>query len=145
MLEGVTESMIVCRDETFGPVVSIYPVASDEEAIARANDTTYGLNASILTGDVRAGRAMARRLHSGSVNVNEGYAATWGSTASPVGGLGDSGLGRRHGEGGLLAFTESQTIATQRFLGFGPQLGLDPERWGQVLATAVGAMKHIRF
>ncbi|MBU6311808.1 MAG: succinate-semialdehyde dehydrogenase (NADP(+)) [Actinomycetales bacterium] len=145
VLEGVDDSMILCRDETFGPVVSVYPVLSDDEAIARANDTAYGLNASILSRDVRAARAMARRLHSGSVNINEGYAATWGSTASPVGGLGDSGLGRRHGEGGLLAFTESQTIATQRFLGFGPQLGLDRERWGEVLAAAVGAMKHIRF
>ena len=145
VLEGVTEEMAVCREETFGPVASVYRVADDEEAVARANDTAYGLNASILTRNLREGRRLAERLRTGSVNINEGYAASWGSTAAPMGGVGDSGLGHRHGEGGLLAFTEGQTIATQRLLGFGPQLGLDDERWGQVLATAVGAMKRLRL
>ncbi|MGI9196535.1 MAG: succinic semialdehyde dehydrogenase [Candidatus Nanopelagicales bacterium] len=145
VLADVTEDMAVCREETFGPVASVYAVADDEEAVARANDTAYGLNASILTRDIRAGQRLARRLRTGSVNINEGYAASWGSTAAPMGGVGDSGLGHRHGEGGLLAYTEAQTVATQRLLGFGPQLGMDDERWGQVLATAVGAMKRLRL
>lgn len=145
VLEGVTEDMAVCRDETFGPVASVYRVGSDVEAVALANDTAYGLNASIQTRDLREGRRLARLLSTGSVNINEGYAAVWGSTSAPVGGVGDSGLGHRHGQAGLLAYTEVQTIATQRLLGFGPQLGLDDERWGQVLATAVGALKRLRL
>jgi succinate-semialdehyde dehydrogenase/glutarate-semialdehyde dehydrogenase len=145
VLADVTESMTLCREETFGPVAAIYPVHDDEEAVRRANDTAYGLNASILTRDLRAGRRLARRLRTGSVNVNEGYAASWGSTAAAMGGVGDSGLGHRHGAGGLLNYTEPQAIATQRLLGFGPQLGLDAQRWGQFLATAVGTMGRLRL
>ena len=145
VLEGVTEGMTLCREETFGPVTSVYRVFDDEEAVRRANDTKYGLNASILTRDLRTGRRLARRLNTGSVNINEGYAASWGSTGAAMGGVGDSGLGHRHGPGGLLNYTEPQTIATQRLLGFGPQLGLDAERWGQILARAVGTMGRLRI
>lgn len=145
LLEGVDESMAVCREETFGPVASLYRVFSDDEAVALANDTTYGLNASILTSDLRAGRRLARRLNTGSVNVNEGYAASWGSMGAPMGGVGESGLGSRHGDQGLLNYTEPQTIATQRVLGFGPQLGLDRQKWGAVLAASVGAMGRLRI
>jgi len=143
VLEGVREDMAVCREETFGPVAALYRVRDDDEAVRLANDTRYGLNASVITRDLRAGQRLAARLRTGSVNVNEGYAASWGSTAAPMGGVGESGLGHRHGEGGLLAFTERQTIATQRLLGFGPQLGLDDERWGQALSSAVGLMKRL--
>jgi succinate-semialdehyde dehydrogenase/glutarate-semialdehyde dehydrogenase len=145
LLEGVDESMAVCREETFGPVASLYRVFSDDEAVALANDTTYGLNASILTSNLREGRRLARRLNTGSVNVNEGYAASWGSMGAPMGGVGESGLGSRHGDQGLLNYTETQTIATQRFLGFGPQLGLDRQKWGAVLAASVGAMGRLRI
>jgi len=140
VLEGVSEAMTICREETFGPVAAVYRVESDDEAVALANDTSYGLNASVLTRDLRAGRRLARRLHTGSVNVNEGYAASWGSTAAPMGGVGDSGLGSRHGEAGLLNYTEPQTIATQRMLGFGPQLGLNRQKWGGLLVKAVSTM-----
>jgi succinate-semialdehyde dehydrogenase/glutarate-semialdehyde dehydrogenase len=117
VLDGVTEEMSLCRNETFGPVVALYRVHSDEEAIRRANDTVYGLNASVVTRDLAAGQAVARRLRAGTVNVNEAYGAAWGSTRAPMGGMGDSGLGRRHGDEGLLKYTEAQTIATQRVLG----------------------------
>ena len=143
VLAGVTEEMALCREETFGPVVAVYPFESDAEAVALANDTVYGLNASILTRDTRVGKAMAAKLKAGTVNVNEGYAAAWGSVRSPMGGVGDSGLGRRHGAEGLLKFTESRTVATQRVLGFGAPFNLSDERWGQTLAAAVGAMKWL--
>ena len=143
VLAGVTEDMIVCDEETFGPVVAVYPVSSDEEAIRLANDTAYGLNASVVTRDRARGRTIAQRLHAGTVNVNEGYAPAWGSIRAPMGGMGDSGLGRRHGDEGLLKYTESQTIATQRFLGFGAPAGWSDQRWGETVAVALGAMKRL--
>ena len=143
ILEGVTDEMTICDEETFGPVVALYPVASDEEAIAAANTTSYGLNAAVLTRNHREGRRIAARLRAGTVNVNEGYAAAWGSTRAPMGGMGDSGVGRRHGVEGLLKYTEPQTVAHQRFLGFGAPFGWSDERWGETLAWAVGALKRL--
>jgi succinate-semialdehyde dehydrogenase/glutarate-semialdehyde dehydrogenase len=143
VLEGVTGEMILCDEETFGPVVALYPVTSDEEAIRLANDTAYGLNGSIITRDKARGRTMAALLHAGTVNINEGYGPSWGSTGSPMGGFGDSGLGRRHGDDGLLKYTESQTIATQRLLGFGPQFGWSDEKWMTTMASVFGAFKKL--
>lgn len=143
ILEGVTERMSLCRNETFGPVVALYRVHSDEEAIRRANDSVFGLSASVVTRDRAAGRAIARRLRAGTVNVNEAYGAAWGSTAAPMGGMGDSGLGRRHGAEGLLKYTEAQTVATQRFLGLGTPPGFTDERWMNTLATGVALLKRM--
>ncbi|MDA3022823.1 MAG: succinic semialdehyde dehydrogenase [Actinomycetota bacterium] len=145
VLAGVTEDMELCRDETFGPVVAVYPVSSDEQAIAMANDTVYGLNASVLTRDTYVGNKIAAQLKAGTVNVNEGYAPAWGSVRAPMGGMGDSGLGRRHGAEGFLQYTEAQTIATQRALGFGAPFGWSNERWGGTLVAALEAMKKFGF
>ena len=141
ILTDVPENATLYREETFGPVVAITTVASDDEAIVRANDTEYGLNASVLTSDLAAGRRIARQLHAGTVNVNEGFAAAWGSTRAPMGGMGSSGLGRRHGEEGLLKYTEAQTIATSRYLGFATPFGWSDEVWSDTLAKALGWMK----
>ena len=143
ILEGVTEDMILCDEETFGPVVALYRTSGDEEAIRLANDTEYGLNAAVLTRDVRAGQRIAARLRAGTVNVNEGYAPGWGSMRSPMGGMGQSGVGRRHGDEGLLKYTEPQTIATQRMLGFGPQFGMTDAQWGELLVQGVGWLKRL--
>ena len=143
VLENVTTDMALCHEETFGPVVALYKVASDEEAIEAANASSYGLNASVVTRDHRQGRRIAAQLRAGTVNVNEGYAAAWGSTRAPMGGMGDSGMGRRHGAEGLLKYTESQTIAHQRFLGFGAPFGWSDKRWGETLVRAVGALKRL--
>jgi succinate-semialdehyde dehydrogenase/glutarate-semialdehyde dehydrogenase len=143
VLEGVTEDMVLCDEETFGPVVALYPVHSDEEAIRLANDTAFGLNAAVITRDKTAGRTIAQRLHAGTVNVNEAYGPSWGSTRAPMGGMGDSGLGRRHGDEGLLKYTESQTVATQRIMGFGPQFGWSDEKWMNTLASVFKAAKAI--
>ncbi len=143
VLENVTTDMSLCDEETFGPVVALYKVASDEEAITAANASSYGLNASVVTRDHRQGRRIAAQLRAGTVNVNEGYAAAWGSTRAPMGGMGDSGMGRRHGAEGLLKYTESQTVAHQRFLGFGAPFGWSDKRWGGTLVLAVGALKRL--
>jgi acyl-CoA reductase-like NAD-dependent aldehyde dehydrogenase len=113
VLSGVTPDMTVFSEETFGPVVSVYSFSSDEEALHLANDSRYGLNASIWSTDLRFAEGMARRIEAGTVNINEAYSAAWGSVDAPMGGRKDSGTGRRHGAEGLLKFTESQTIAVQ--------------------------------
>lgn len=114
VLTGVTPDMRLASEETFGPVVAVYPFSSDDEAVALANDTRYGLNASLWTKDVDEGRRMAARIEAGTVNINDAYSATWASAGAPQGGVKDSGLGRRHGAEGLLKFTEAQTISVQR-------------------------------
>ncbi len=141
VLTDVDESMFASREETFGPVVSVYRFSSEEEAVERANDTQYGLNAAIVSRDIRRANRLAQRMRSGTVNINEGYAPAWGTIRSTMGGVGDSGLGRRHGDEGLLKYAEKQTVATQRVMGFGAPFGWSDETWGNALTTAVGLMK----
>ncbi|HEY4993800.1 MAG TPA: succinic semialdehyde dehydrogenase [Nakamurella sp.] len=143
VLRGVTPDMLVCRDETFGPVVSVYTFGTDDEAVAMANDSEFGLNASVLTGDTRAGRAMAVRIQAGTVNVNEAYGSTWGSTAAPMGGMKASGLGRRHGVEGLLKYTESQTVSVQLVQGFGAPLRRTDEQWASILTAGARVLKRL--
>jgi acyl-CoA reductase-like NAD-dependent aldehyde dehydrogenase len=114
VLTGVTPEMRAAREETFGPVVAVHPFHTDEEALALANDSCYGLNASVWSRDVRQAWNMASEIQAGTVNVNEAYSAAWGSIDAQAGGCGESGTGRRHGAEGLLKYTESQTIAAQR-------------------------------
>ena len=83
LLAGVTEEMALCREETFGPVAAVYRCDSVDEMVERANDTRYGLNASVWARSARAGRDVAARLQAGTVNVNEAYAAAWGSADAP--------------------------------------------------------------
>ncbi|WP_329567122.1 succinic semialdehyde dehydrogenase [Streptomyces sp. NBC_01361] len=120
VLEGVTPEMAVCDEETFGPVLSLYVYGADSEAVGLANQGTYGLSASIWSKDSREAGRMAVRIRAGSVNINDGAAAAAGSIEAGMGGMGDSGLGRRHGAEGIRKYTESQTVATQRLLPLGP-------------------------
>ena len=141
VLEGVTAAMDLRDDETFGPVVALYRVRSDEEAIRMANDTDYGLNAAVFTRDVGRGRRIATAIQAGTVNINEGYAAAWGSVAAPMGGMKQSGLGRRHGAEGILKYTESQNITAQHLLPIAPVLGMSDETWTTVMTGALRALK----
>lgn len=86
---------------------------------------------------------MAQRIHAGTVNINEGYAAAWASVDAPMGGMKNSGLGRRHGVEGLLRATEVQNISRQRLLSFGRSFGLDHHQWISFLAFVVKAMKKV--
>lgn len=114
VLTGVRPGMTLYAEETFGPVVAVYPVVDDEDAITRANDTEYGLSASVWGKDLDAAHAVAARIQAGAVNINDGYLSAISSLAAPMGGMKASGVGRRHAADGILRFTESQTTTSQR-------------------------------
>ncbi|MEV7417854.1 succinic semialdehyde dehydrogenase [Streptomyces sp. NPDC089919] len=145
ILDGVEAPMAVCAEETFGPVVSIYRFTDEDEAIAQANATPYGLNASVWTKDARRGHQVAARLRTGTVNINEGYAPAYGSVQSPMGGMKDSGLGRRHGSEGILKYTEAQTVAHQRLLPMAPSLGMSDDAYAAFMTRSLRVMKALRM
>ncbi|MFF9050527.1 succinic semialdehyde dehydrogenase [Streptomyces erythrochromogenes] len=145
ILDGVEAPMAVCGEETFGPVVSIYRFTDEEQAIAEANATAYGLNSSVWTKDARRGHSVAARLRTGTVNINEGYAPAYGSAQAPMGGMKDSGLGRRHGSEGILKYTEAQTVAHQRLVPMAPSLGMDDEKYAAFMTRSLKVMKALRL
>jgi len=103
---GVTPDMIIARDEIFGPVLSILPYRDEDDAVAMANDSVFGLAAYVQSGDLERARRVAFRLRAGSVHLN--YPA-WDAGA-PFGGYKQSGNGREYGEWGLEAFLEVKGI-----------------------------------
>jgi len=110
--------------------------------IERANDSGYGLNASVFTRETRRARELAAGIQSGSVNINEAYAATWAS-AGPMGGFKQSGLGRRHGRQGIVKYTEAQTVAVQRLLAIDTPPFLSHAQYAAVMGAAIKLLKHV--
>lgn len=143
VLTGVTPEMKIYAEETFGPVVSLFPYTSLDDAIGRVNDTLYGLNASVWSRNTRSAMEVAKRIRTGTVNVNESYAATWTATASPIGGMGQSGMGRRHGAEGILKYTEAQTVAVQRVHPLAPPSWMNEEDFARLLSRLLRWMRHI--
>jgi len=143
VLTDVGEDVALFREETFGPVVAIYGYTDLDDAIARANDTEYGLNASVWSGSAAAGWAVAAQLKAGTVNVNEGYAATFGSVGLPMGGMKESGVGRRNGREGLLKYTEVQSIAVQRALRLRPPRAVPGALWARGMTSGLRLMSKL--
>jgi aldehyde dehydrogenase (NAD+) len=112
VLTNVRPGTAFCCEETFGPVVSIIEVENAEEAVAVANDTMYGLSASVFTGDFTKGLDIAERIESGMVHIND--QTVHDEPQVPFGGVKDSGWGRFGGTAALEEFTELRWISVQR-------------------------------
>ncbi len=142
-LTNTSPDMSLYADETFGPVISLYRVSGADEAIEQANDSSYGLNFSVWTRDARKGRQIASRLEAGTVNINEAYAATWGSVDAPMGGWKDSGVGSRHGEHGILKYTNAQTISLQRLMPIAPPGVMPPAMYARAMTAAMRTLQRL--
>jgi acyl-CoA reductase-like NAD-dependent aldehyde dehydrogenase len=116
VLVDVDHSMSCMTEETFGPTLPIMKVRDAEEALRLANDSPYGLQASVWTKDVRRGEQIARRIEAGAVCVNDAQ-VNYAALELPMGGWKTSGLGTRHGAGGIRKYTQQQTLLVTRFAG----------------------------
>jgi acyl-CoA reductase-like NAD-dependent aldehyde dehydrogenase len=144
VLTGVTDAMTCSGAETFGPVIAITPVDGVEEAILAANSSPFGLNASVFARSTRRARTVARALEAGSVNINEGYRATFSSIDAPMGGVKQSGIGRRNGPEGILRFANSHTIAESTGLMTLPSTGPEFKRLSGVMLLLLRSLKAVR-
>ncbi len=109
LLGNVTHDMRVMQEETFGPVLPVAPFDSDEDAIRLANDSEFGLAASVWTGSRRRGEAMAARIKAGTVMLND-MISCFGIAEAPHGGFKQSGIGRTHGEMGLREMVQTKYV-----------------------------------
>jgi succinate-semialdehyde dehydrogenase/glutarate-semialdehyde dehydrogenase len=134
VLADVTHTMRIMREETFGPVLPVMPFDDDEEAVRLANDSEFGLAASVWTRDRAHGEALARRIHAGTVMVND-VVSCFGISEAPHGGFKSSGLGRTHGRLGLdemvhLQYLDSDLLPGMRkvwWYGYGPEFSRQME------------------
>ena len=114
VLVDVDHTMKIMREETFGPTLPIMKVASAEEGIRLANDSDYGLQASVWTKDVERGEQLARRIQAGSVCVND-VQTNYLALNLPMGGWKTSGIGTRHGANGIRKYCKTQSVLVTRF------------------------------
>ncbi|MEQ9637162.1 MAG: aldehyde dehydrogenase family protein [Devosia marina] len=107
VLDGVTDTMSVAREEIFGPVMAVLSFDDEAEVLARANNTDFGLAAGLWTNDVSRAHRMAARLQAGTIWVN-----TWGDTdaASPFGGMKQSGYGREMGQEAIALYSQTKSV-----------------------------------
>jgi acyl-CoA reductase-like NAD-dependent aldehyde dehydrogenase len=114
VIADVTPTMSCIAEETFGPTLPVVKVADEEEAIRLANDSDYGLSATVWTGDLERGERVARRLECGAVNINDALTNVF-CPSLPMGGWKDSGIGyRAGGPSGLIKFCRQQAITAPR-------------------------------
>ncbi|WP_405181437.1 succinic semialdehyde dehydrogenase [Nocardia sp. NBC_01377] len=145
VLTDVTPDMAHATLETFGPVVSVYPFTDEQEAIRLANDTEYGLNASVWSRDLsRAGR-IAGQLQAGSININDGFVTSYASKGSPSGGVKQSGVGSRHGDSGLLKYTDSINVGVQKRQVLAARSGQPYDRQLRITLATLRFMRRTRL
>jgi succinate-semialdehyde dehydrogenase/glutarate-semialdehyde dehydrogenase len=154
ILEDVTHAMCIMREETFGPVLPVAAFDSDDEAVELANDSEFGLAASVWTRDEARGERLARRIKAGTVMVND-LISCFGISEAPHGGVKSSGLGRTHGRFGLEEMVRLKYVDIDRmpsmkkvwWYGYGPIFAkqmkgfLDLQFARRPIERLVGAMR----
>lgn len=143
ILVDVAVGMEIYLEEVFGPVVSVFGYDTVGEAIELANHGDFGLNASVYGRNIKQAKSVAARIRAGTVNINEGFAAAYGSIGAAAGGVGQSGVGRRHGPEGLLKYTEAQTVAMQHFALQEPPAWLPRNLTSAVATHAYGLLNRL--
>lgn len=118
VIVDVNHSMLIMKDETFGPFLPIMKVRDEAEAIRLANDSAYGLGASVWSQNIKHAEAVARQIQAASIIVNDSI-AQFGIPMLPFGGVKESGFGRTHGREGLMQFTRPYSYA----------VGIPPMKW----------------
>jgi acyl-CoA reductase-like NAD-dependent aldehyde dehydrogenase len=150
ILADVDHSMKIMREETFGPVLPVRSFKTEDEAVALANDSEYGLAACIFTNNRKRGEALARRVQAGTVMVND-VLTCFGISEAPHGGIKASGIGRTHGRFGLEEMVWPKYLDSDRmprmkklwWYGYGPAFGQQMGGFIELL-FAKGLIKRLR-
>jgi succinate-semialdehyde dehydrogenase/glutarate-semialdehyde dehydrogenase len=107
IITGISKTNPLHKEEAFGPVLTVYIVETEEEAIAVANDTPYGLGSSVMTADLERAKRVAARIEAGMVFINSGV---YTGPETPFGGVKNSGFGRELGAAGIAEFVNRKLI-----------------------------------
>ncbi|MEV6429527.1 succinic semialdehyde dehydrogenase [Nocardia sp. NPDC051463] len=145
VLTDVTPEMTHATMETFGPVVSVYRFRDEQEAIRLANDTSYGLNASVWSRNLAHAHRIADQLEAGNININDGFVATYAAKATPSGGVKQSGVGTRHGDQGLLKYTDTVNVGVQKRQVLNARAGMPYEKQLKMTLTTLRLMRRARL
>ena len=145
VLTGVTGEMAVATEETFGPVVAIHRFTDEREAVRQANATTYGLNASVWSGDTARAARLAEGLEAGNININDGFVASFSAKATPSGGVKQSGVGTRHGDDGLLKYTDPINVAVQKMQMLSARANMPYEKQLRSTVTTLRLLRRLRI
>ncbi|WP_433200186.1 succinic semialdehyde dehydrogenase [Nocardia sp. CA-107356] len=145
VLTDVTSEMMHATMETFGPVVSVYRFTDEQEAIRLANDTAYGLNASVWGRDLARANRIGGQLEAGNININDGFVTTYAAKSTPSGGVKQSGVGTRHGDNGLLKYTDTVNIGVQKRQVMAARAGLPYEKQLKTTLTTLRLMRRLRL
>jgi len=145
VLTDVTSEMTHATMETFGPVVSVYRFTDEQAAIRLANDTAYGLNASVWGRDLARANRIGTQLEAGNININDGFVTTYAAKSTPSGGVKQSGVGTRHGDQGLLKYTDTVNIGVQKRQVMAARAGLPYEKQLKTTLTTLRLMRRLRL